>query len=91
MSRRASCSACTFIKNGVKTRKAIPHTCGKDDKDIRTLMENAKKEINERYQAGKLSDEKINQIGKLLDDTIVKTDKLIDEIRRNPGNSEAGN
>lgn len=30
--RRNSCTACTFQKNGVKTRRAIPHTCGKDDK-----------------------------------------------------------
>lgn len=43
MSRRDSCTACTFIKNGVKTRKSIPHTCGKTDKEIRELI----KEENE--------------------------------------------
>lgn len=43
MTRKASCTACTFIVNGVKTRKAIPHTCGKTDKEIRTLMDSIKK------------------------------------------------
>lgn len=28
MNRRASCQACTFARNGVKTRIAIEHTCG---------------------------------------------------------------
>lgn len=30
--KRNSCTACTFQKNGVKTRRAIPHTCGKEGK-----------------------------------------------------------
>lgn len=45
MSRKANCTACTFIKNGVKTRKNIPHTCEKSDHDIRKLIEETKNEI----------------------------------------------
>lgn len=43
MSRRANCTACTFMKNGVKTRRNIPHTCGKSDADILVLMETISK------------------------------------------------
>lgn len=28
--RRIHCTACTLIKNGVKSRKALKHTCGLD-------------------------------------------------------------
>jgi len=27
--RKNFCQACSFARDGVKTRKAIPHTCGK--------------------------------------------------------------
>lgn len=33
MGRRTGCTACTFQRNGVKTRKHIPHTCGIKLKD----------------------------------------------------------
>lgn len=35
MSRKAHCQACTFMIHGVKTRKSIPHTCGRTDKELR--------------------------------------------------------
>ncbi len=41
MSRRRSCQACTFRRMGVKTRIAIPHTCGKTNAQI---LEEIKKE-----------------------------------------------
>ena len=30
--RRNFCQACSFLRDGVKTRKAIEHTCGLDPK-----------------------------------------------------------
>jgi hypothetical protein len=42
MSRREHCQACTFVKYGVKTRKNIPHTCGRSDSELRKLREEAK-------------------------------------------------
>lgn len=41
--RKNTCTACTFEKNGVKTRRAIPHTCGKDDKFPQSKNKNLKK------------------------------------------------
>lgn len=29
-SKRDNCTACRFQRDGVKTRRAIPHTCGKE-------------------------------------------------------------
>lgn len=49
MTKRTSCTACTFINNGVKTRKSIPHTCGKTDKELLELM---KKENEIRRNSG---------------------------------------
>ena len=40
--RRNSCTACTFIRNGVKTRKAIPHTCGQSDEQIMKIIKEGK-------------------------------------------------
>jgi hypothetical protein len=54
MSRRISCTACTFIKNGVKTRKNIPHSCEKTDKEIRELIKKVKD------SAGRLFDDYID-------------------------------
>lgn len=31
---RRGCTACRFLAAGVKTRKSIPHTCGKSTKEI---------------------------------------------------------
>lgn len=31
MTKRSNCTACSFKKHGVKTRKSIPHTCGQDE------------------------------------------------------------
>lgn len=28
--KKNNCRACQFLRDGVKTKKAIPHTCGKD-------------------------------------------------------------
>ena len=81
MSRRANCTACTFMKNGVKTRKNIPHTCGKSDCDLRELIE----KVNEGYAKGTISNEKVEKISALLGDAINKTNDLIDEIERNKG------
>ncbi len=39
MSRKAHCQACTFMIHGVKTRKSIPHTCGRTTKELRELKE----------------------------------------------------
>jgi hypothetical protein len=49
MDRRDSCTACTFRRNGVKTRRSIPHTCGKTDKE---LLELIKKENEIRRNTG---------------------------------------
>lgn len=58
MSRRDSCTACTFLKNGVKTRKAILHTCGKSDSDLRKLIE----KVNDGYgKETQLNNEKNNE------------------------------
>jgi len=40
--RKGSCTACLFAKNGVKTRKAIRHTCGKDDMKPQSTNRNVK-------------------------------------------------
>jgi hypothetical protein len=44
--KKNSCTACHFLKFGVKTRKSIPHTCGKsiDEllKDMETYTKNNK-------------------------------------------------
>ncbi len=36
--RRNHCTACTFILHGVKTRKNIPHTCGKTNVEIMRII-----------------------------------------------------
>lgn len=87
MSRRANCTACTFMKNGVKTRKNIPHTCGKSDCDLRELIE----KVNEGYAKGTISNEKVRQISDMLGDAINKTNDLIDEIERNNRNPKTRN
>jgi hypothetical protein len=69
------------MKNGVKTRKAIPHTCGKSDCNLRELIE----KVNDGYAKGTISNEKVQQISDMLGDAINKTNDIIDEIRRNQG------
>lgn len=39
MRRNYYCQACSFARDGVKTRKAIEHTCGKDGMLIRVERE----------------------------------------------------
>lgn len=39
MSRKAHCQACTFMIQGVKTRKSIPHTCGRTYEQLKELKE----------------------------------------------------
>jgi len=41
-----SCTACTFLIHGVKTRKAIPHTCGKSYKEIIKFIDKIKHDKN---------------------------------------------
>jgi len=84
MSRKANCTACTFMKNGVKTRKKIPHTCGKSDCDLRELIE----KVNEGYAKGIISNEKVEKISAMLGDAINKTNDIFDEIERNNRNSK---
>jgi hypothetical protein len=42
MTKKANCKACTNIRFGVKTRKSVPHTCGKSSDQIRQDMEKKK-------------------------------------------------
>jgi len=47
LTRTRFCEACAFIKNGGKSSRAIPHTCGKDDiaevgKELKALRRNKK-------------------------------------------------
>lgn len=43
--KKNTCTACEFIKNGVKTRKHIEHTCGTEkiisDKKFKQTVQNA--------------------------------------------------
>ena len=78
MSHKRSCTACMFMKNGVKTRKNIPHTCGKSDCDFRELIE----KMNEGYAKSTISNEKVKEISAELGEIISKTDDLINEIQR---------
>lgn len=48
MLRRDSCTACTFLRNGVKTRKTIPHTCNKSNEQIMKVIKEGKKKIDEQ-------------------------------------------
>lgn len=47
MGKRTNCTACTFQRNGVKTRKHIPHTCGIE------LRDNEKKQNYEQERPEK--------------------------------------
>ena len=40
--RKNVCQACNFILSGVKTRKAIPHSCGKSNEQLIELHKQAK-------------------------------------------------
>lgn len=42
-----NCTACSFLKHGVKTRKSIPHTCGKTLEQIRNFI---KKSLHEKKE-----------------------------------------
>lgn len=46
MLRRDSCTACTFLRNGVKTRKTIPHTCNKSNEEIMKVIKEGEKKID---------------------------------------------
>jgi hypothetical protein len=39
MTKKANCKACTNIRFGVKTRIAVPHSCGKTDEEIRKFKQ----------------------------------------------------
>lgn len=39
-----NCTACTFIRYGVKTRKSIPHTCGKSLEQIHNFIKEIRKQ-----------------------------------------------
>jgi len=41
--KRSNCVACTFMKHGVKTRKSIPHTCGKTIEELIKELRNSTK------------------------------------------------
>lgn len=39
MTKRANCKACSNLIHGVKTRKAVPHTCSKEEQTrVRELV-----------------------------------------------------
>jgi ribosomal protein L34E len=40
MSKKDNCQACTFMLHGVKTRKSIPHTCGRTNEQLSELKRN---------------------------------------------------
>ena len=47
MSRIAYCPACAAIKNGVKTRIALEHTCGLSDAEIAEFIKSKTAENNQ--------------------------------------------
>lgn len=49
MKRIATCQACNFIIAGVKSRKAIQHTCGKTQQEIVefTIRQNHNKALSD--------------------------------------------
>lgn len=57
MTKKAHCQACTFMIYGVKTRKSIPHTCGKTDKELRELKKQVK---NNEYNNSNMGSDSSN-------------------------------
>ena len=43
MTKHRSCTACTFMIDGVKSRRAIPHTCGRTEREIIEFVDKYKK------------------------------------------------
>jgi ribosomal protein L34E len=56
MKRIANCQACNFLIAGIKTRKALKHTCGKSTEEIMKLRSRVftqdkaiKKQLKQNY------------------------------------------